>query len=227
MAKPPKAKPETEIILESLQTKFLETRDPEIWKEMFEIMVQYARSLTLKQSRGKVFLDPDHVLGVATDATIKVMERYNQPDFLISHSFAGLLRWKVIESLYSGWKEEANTSINLVFPESSSNKVELGDLQEKLHITPLTPSLALSEEAENNEDLVLQTLKNVITEYDAAVGSYRLSLLARAYLLLWLRKSKVRNAPISFKKYLKLSPREEEALDLLLLEIRNRLSLTS
>ena len=219
-----KQKPETEVLLEDLQTKFLETRDPQIWKEMFEIMIKYARSLTLKINKGKVYLEPEHVLGVATDAAIKIMERYSDPDFKITHSFAGLLKWKVIESLYGGWEEEAHLSLNYVFQEDSSAKTELGDLQSKINVTSLTPEL-VTELKENDVENFTFTLNNILKEYDEACDSYRASLLGRTYLLLWLRKSKIRHAPTLFKKYVSLSPKEEEVLDLLLLEIRNRLSL--
>lgn len=220
-----KQKPETETILEDLQTKFLETRDPQVWKEMFDIMIKYARSLTLKINKGKVYLEPEHVLGVATDAAIKVMERYAKPDFKITHSFAGLLKWKVIESLYGDREEDTHLSLNYVFQEDSSTKTELGDLQDKVHASALTPELML--EPENNIDTLIFTLNNVLKEYDEACNSYRSSLIARTYLLLWLRKSKIRHAPAIFKRYISLNPKEEEALDLLLLEIRNRLSLIS
>ena len=99
-----KQKPETEIRLSELQDIYLTTRDPEAWREMFDTMIKYARSLTLKVNRGKVYLDPEHVLAVATDSAIKIMERYNQPNFRIEHSFGGLLRWKVLESLYGNWE---------------------------------------------------------------------------------------------------------------------------
>lgn len=221
-----KQKPETEVILEDLQNKYMETRDPQVWKEMFDIMIKYARSLTLKINKGKVYLEPEHVLGVATDAAIKIMERYSDPEFKITHSFAGLLKWKVIESLYGGWEEEAHLSLNYVFQEDSSTKTELGDLQSKIHATSLTPELVTELKEDDAENLIF-TLNNILKEYDEACNSYRSSLIGRAYLLLWLRKSKIRHAPSLFKRYIDLPPKEEEILDLLLLEIRNRLTLTN
>lgn len=221
-----KQKPETEVLLENLQDKYLETRDPQVWKEMFDIMIKYARSLTLKINKGKVYLEPEHVLGVATDAAIKIMERYADPEFKITHSFAGLLKWKVIESLYGGWEEEANLSLNYVFQEDSSTKTELGDLQSKIHANSLTPELTVELKEDEIANLT-HTLDNIIKEYDEACNSYRASILGRTYLLLWLRKSKIRHAPALFKKYIELSPKEEEILDLLLLEIRNRLTLVT
>ena len=221
-----KQKPETEIRLSELQEIYLTTRDPEAWREMFDTMIKYARSLTLKVNRGKVYLDPEHVLAVATDSAIKIMERYNQPNFRIEHSFGGLLRWKVLESLYGNWEEESHMSLNAIVGDDSGNKTELGDLQDKMNLHPLSP--AFSVEMDESQFLnIIDNVRDIIEEFDYAVDSYRLSILARLYILLTFRKSKVRQSIASFKQYASLNIKEEQALDLLLLEIRNRLCLVS
>jgi hypothetical protein len=221
-----KQKPETEVRLSELQEIYLTTRDPEAWREMFDTMIKYARSLTLKVNRGKVYLDPEHVLAVATDSAIKIMERYNQPNFRIEHSFGGLLRWKVLESLYGNWEEESHMSLNAIVGDDSGNKTEVGDLQEKMNLHPLSPAFSV-EMDESQFENIIENVRDIIEEFDYAVDSYRLSMLARLYILLTFRKSKVRQAVSSFKQYASLNIKEEQALDLLLLEIRNRLCLVS
>lgn len=221
-----KQKPETEIRLSELQEIYLSTRDPEAWREMFDTMIKYARSLTLKVNRGKVYLDPEHVLAVATDSAIKIMERYNQPNFRIEHSFGGLLRWKVLESLYGNWEEESHMSLNAIVGDDSGNKTELGDLQDKMNLHPLSPAFSV-EMDESQFENIIDNVRDIIEEFDYAVDSYRLSILARLYILLTFRKSKVRQSIASFKQYASLNIKEEQALDLLLLEIRNRLCLVS
>lgn len=221
-----KQKPETEVRLSELQEIYLTTRDPEAWREMFDTMIKYARSLTLKVNRGKVYLDPEHVLAVATDSAIKIMERYNQPNFRIEHSFGGLLRWKVLESLYGNWEEESHMSLNAIVGDDSGNKTEVGDLQDKMNLHPLSPAFSV-EMDESQFENIIDNVRDIIEEFDYAVDSYRLSMLARLYILLTFRKSKVRQAISSFKQYASLNIKEEQALDLLLLEIRNRLCLVS
>ena len=221
-----KNKPETEIILTDLQEEYLATKSPEAWKSMFEIMIKYARSLTLKVNKGKVYLDPEHVLAVATDSAIKIMARYSQPGFRIEYSFGGLLRWKVLESLYGNWEEEAHLSLNAIVGDDSGNKTELGDLQDKMHLHPLGAQFTVEMDESRLEDLA-KNIRTILMEFDGAVDSYRLSLSARLYLLLTLRKSKIRQATTLFKQFIGLEPKEEQALDLLLLEIRNRLCLIS
>lgn len=237
-----KAKPETEIRLSELQEIYLATHDPEAWKEMFDTMIKYARSLTLKVNKGKVYLDPEHVLAVATDSAIKIMSRYDHLDstkkvdpsapptepsnFRIEHSFGGLLRWKVLESLYGNWEEESHLSLNAIVGDDSSNKTELGDLQDKMNLRSLGSQFTVEMDESKLEDLTA-SIRGILSEFDAAVNSYHLSLAARLYLLLTLRKSKIRQSTNLFKQYIKLEPKEEQALDLLLLEIRNRLCLIS
>ncbi len=221
-----KTKPETEIRLSELQDRYLATKDPEAWQEMFDIMIKYARSLTLKVNKGKVYLDPEHVLAVATDSAIKIMERYNQPTFKIEHSFGGLLRWKVLESLYGNWEEESHISLNTIVGDDSGTKTELGDLQDKIHLHPLSPRF-VTEIDESKLENVAEGIRDVLREFDTAANSYILSLHARLYALLIFRKSKVRQSISLFKQAIDVDAKEEQVLDLLLLEIRNRLSLIS
>lgn len=239
-----KQKPETEIRLSELQEIYLTTHDPAAWREMFEIMIKYARSLTLKINKGKVYLDPEHVQAVATDSAIKIMARYNHEDpanpkivdpllppiapsnFRIEHSFGGLLRWKVLESLYGNWEEEAHLSLNAIVGDDSGNKTELGDLQDKMHLQSLGSQFTVELDESKLEDLTI-SIRSILSEFDIAVDSYRMTLAARLYLLLTLRKSKIRQSANLFKQCIKLEPKEEQALDLLLLEIRNRLCLIS
>lgn len=221
-----KKKPATEIKLTDLQEQYLATRDEKVWQEMFSIMIQYARSLVLKATKGKVFLDPDHVIGVATDAAIKIMRRYHDdPDFMIDRSFGGLLRWKVIESLYGDRQEESHLSLNHIVSEEGGHVTELGDLQSSIGFH--TSTGIVSDEPILDGILTQEmysVVRTVLSEFDTAVDSYRLSLLARLFVLLLVRKSKIRHSMNIFRRHMHMKPKEEEALDLLLLEIRNRLN---
>jgi len=223
-----KKKPATEIKLGELQEQYLATRDDAVWQEMFDIMINYARSLVLKATKGKVFLDPDHVIGVATDAAIKIMRRYEDPDFIIDRSFGGLLRWKVVESLYGDRQEETHLSLNHIVSEEGGHVTELGDLQSSIGFHTTTG--ATSDEPILDKilaDEMHAIVQSTLSEFDTAVDSYRLSLLARLYILLFVRKSKIRHSLNIFRRHLQLSTKEEEVLDLLLLEIRNRLTVTT
>jgi hypothetical protein len=117
-------------------------------------------------------------------------------------------------------------SLNAIVGDDSGNKTEVGDLQEKMNLHPLSPAFSV-EMDESQFENIIDNVRDIIEEFDYAVDSYRLSMLARLYILLTFRKSKVRQAVSSFKQYASLNIKEEQALDLLLLEIRNRLCLVS
>lgn len=230
MAKKPKKKkekPQVEIDLMLLQSVLLQDRfAAESWDSMFPVMINYARSIVLKTIKGKVFLEPDHVLGVATDAAIKIMERYRtDPEFFITDSFGGLLRWKVIESLYGDFEEDNHSSLNFVVGNEGGHITELGDLQSSVgtqNVMYKDVSLTQDLDKTSSQDVMKDTL-TVLTEFDDSVDNYRLKLLGRLCVLLTLRKSKVRHSLQVFKNHMNITPREDEVLDLLVLEIRNRL----
>jgi hypothetical protein len=224
-----KPKPLTEIQLMDLQTKLLACRDEDTWQGMFTIMISYSRSLLLKINKGKVYLEPSHVLGVATDAAIKIMRRYTEdPSFKIDASFAGLLHWKVIESLYGNYEEETNVSWNHIISTESGHVTELGDLQSILDDSELD---AMKRYEPDYNVLSTEVLSNIVTtvikDFDGAVDNYRLSLLGRAFVLLILRQPRARKAPEAFKQHLAKNTKEEEVLDLLLLEIKAKMSESS
>lgn len=218
-----KPKPITEIKLSELQERYLATQDNAVWEEMFSIMINYARSLVLKQTKGKVFLDPDHVSAVSTDAAIKIMKRYHEEEgFKITHSFGGLLRWKVIESLYGGYQEDNHISLNHVVSSEGGHVTELGDLQSTASLNSLYHQ-SYEQDLDNMNSFDIRKIVNqILNEFDQSVDSYRLSMLGRVYLLLIMRKSKIRHSVNIFKRVMDIRPREEEVLDLLMLEVRNR-----
>ena len=230
-----KKKPDTEVNLGELQEKLLsEYRstgewNEVIWNEMFAIMINYARSLVLKATKGKVFLEPEHVSAVATDAAIKIMKRYKEDDdFLIDRSFGGLLRWKVIESLYGDYQEDNHLSLNHIVSEEGGHTTELGDLQTSVGFTNLGNHQSYEQDLDIVKSIdLMKIVDDVLNDFDSAVDSYRLSMMGRVYLLLTMRKSKVRHSMNIFRRYADMHPKEEEALELLLLEVRNRINPTA
>lgn len=135
-------KPATEIELTDLQDRWLNHNDQKAYQKMFEIIVQYSRSIILKMTRGKKYLNPDYVFNQAVDATIKFFEQYQKnPEFHIDYSFGGVLRYKVLECLYGPKlkKQDAITSLNS-YVNNSEDMDELESLQEKLDMRPFWTS---------------------------------------------------------------------------------------
>lgn len=220
MARPKKPKPETEVKLELLQEEYM-TNPEVVLNEYFLLLKSYARSICLKEIKGKIYLDPDRVEEVAVEATLKLLAQYKKADWKVWGSFFGAIRWKVVEALYEDAEEESNISMNLYVGDSTR---ELGDILDKIGAQTLWKRD--SEDPQDSffrfADVSISEIKKVIAEA-AEVLDARQQILFSAYLLLKLRRPKARLVFPAFSEYF-LTTKEEEAFELLLLEIRNRVS---
>jgi len=220
-------KPKTELILDDLQDKWLNNKDQNAYKQMFEILVQYARSIILKMTRGKKFLDPDYVFNVSIDAVIKFFEQYEKnPQFKVDYSFAGTLRYKVLECLYGPkiQKQDSIGSINSYISSSENEIDELESLQDKLDMQPYWSSnLDIDDpvyKLYHTEETTLQTVFSVIHDiYKTNISDKDVIILLIA-ILHTFRKNK--NLP-AFKENC-FTPTLTDIYELAMLEIRDRLS---
>lgn len=223
MARTPRSKPETEIKLEELQECYIaDPTNQDNFNRFFILLKAYARSLVLKEIKSKIYLDPDHVDGVATEAVLKLLNQYKKDGWRVWGSFAGVLRWKVVEALYEDCEEDSSQSLNMLI--GDGNVRELGDILTKVGASPLWKHES-DDPQENffkNFDSSASEILGVLKESSEALP-YRLAILFHAYLLLRLRRPKTRLTLPAFKQYF-LDTKEEEAFELLLLEIRNRIS---
>jgi len=219
-----KEKPQTEQDLELLQEQYLaDPHNKKVFDEYFLLLKVYARSLALKEiKRKKIYLPPDRVDEVATEATILLLTQYRKDGWKIWGSFAGALRWKVVEALYSDANEDQTTSLNLTVGDEGS--------QEIMDILGKIGGEVLWREDDNDPqaclmrtfDVTASEINTVINEA-SEVLPYRLAILFQVYLLLYLRRPKTRLTIPSFKRFF-LDKKSEEAFDLLMLEIRNRVA---
>ncbi len=115
-------RPPTEVALFELQKKYKATGCVETWKEMFELCASYTKSLLLKKLKGKKFLDPEIVNDSAIEATINFMAQYKdkEKDFEVLGSFAGMINWKIVESLYKDKKEDDHISFEQTIKETKT-----------------------------------------------------------------------------------------------------------
>jgi len=216
-------KPETEIRLTDMQDIYLANpKDEENFHKYFILLKAYARSLALKEIKTKIYLEPDHIEGVAVEAVLKLFNQYRKPGWKVWGSFAGALRWKVVEALYQDAEEESSKSLNLYIGDDSTR--ELGDILEKIGATVLW-----KQDGDDPQDAFLRNHNSsaaevfeILKEATEALP-YRLSLLFHAYLLIRLRRPKTRLTLPAFKEFF-LDAKAEEAFELLLLEIRNRVT---
>ena len=218
---------ETELKLQELQEKFLDPNgcSKADKDEFFLVMRMYARSITLQMIKSKgLVLPPERVDEVCTDATLAILKQYQKVGWKIEASFAGALRWKVIESLYGPKNEESHYSLNTTFSDDTDSK-EMLDLVSSSSLPWSNDSYCDDPEETtfNQYSAVVEEVNRLLDEaYE--ILNYRLYVRFLPWLLLNIRKTRARNVMQTFTSCF-LTSREESAFELLLLELRNRLSI--
>ena len=218
---------ETELKLQELQEKFLDPNgcSKADKDEFFLVMRMYARSITLQMIKSKgLALPPERVDEVCTDATLAILKQYQKVGWKIEASFAGALRWKVIESLYGPKNEESHYSLNTTFSDDTDSK-EMLDLVSSSSLPWSNDSYCDDPEETtfNQYSAVVEEVNRLLDEaYE--ILDYRLYVRFLPWLLLNIRKTRARNVMQTFTSCF-LTSREESAFELLLLELRNRLSI--
>lgn len=223
--------PQTEIELRELQDLYLKNKgDKEITGKYFMLLRTYARSIALKVIKRKgIFLPPERVDEISTDATLLMMRQYDKDGWSVSVSFAGILIWKVYEAMYSCANDEMNSSLNFTFSDDSDSK-------ELMDIIGSNASMPWDGGSEKSDIEVIDNPANSIVDntnvaFNEIVGvideayeilPYKTFMRFVPWLVLQFRKPKTRNIG-SLYNNLFLSNREENAFDLLLLEIHNRI----
>lgn len=222
-----KPKPETEELLTRLEEEYLRTRNLEIYQKIFFALLPYARSLILKKTRGKAYLPPSLVDDAALESTVKFMCQYEKPDYRTKASFAGLLSFKVLESLYGPKIKAADqiSSLNEHIEKDKGHETELGDLPENYNFTYLfrphnkdisdDPATYLFNEDSDAIANVITVIKDIYISIDlhsffiVAIGIFQ-----------FIKKSKTLD---KFKE-LFFTKEIEDIYEVSLLEIRNRLA---
>lgn len=221
--------PETELRLQDLQSKFLDPNgcSKEDRDEFFSVMRMYARSIALQIIKSKgIVLPPERIDEVCTDAALAIFKQYRKAGWKVEASFAGALKWKVFEVLFGPKNEETHYSLNNTFTDDVDSK-EMIDLVS-------SSSLPWSNEAycDDPERTFLNQYNSVMDEINRLLDEayeildYRLYIRFLPWLLLNIRKPKTRNVMRSFTNCF-LTTKEESAFELLLLELRNRLSIVA
>lgn len=225
--------PPTEVELQNLQKRFFMDRtDASVRDEFFLLMRRYARSLALKNiKRTNIYLPPERVDEICTDATLKIFEQYDKnPNWSINASFAGMLFWKVNEAMYGQADDEKTLSLNTPFDDDDSSGKEIMDLMSCSSTLPwrsnVCSNVDLTDSPENVMfgflDISYDEVSSLVDEaYE--ILPYRTFMRFVPWLVLQFRKPKTRNIYQLFTK-LFLGSREESAFDLLLLELYNRIA---
>lgn len=222
--------PETEQKLRQLQDRYVaEDCTKQERDEFFMLLRSYARSIALKNIKSKnVYLSPERVDEVCTDSTLALLKQYSKPGWRVEASFAGALQWKVREALYKPAKEEqaSRISLNKTFSEDSNSRELLDQISSSRN--PTSGNAFDIEEADNPIDSLISSVNTAMGEINEVIDEayeflpYRLYIRFLPWLLLKIRRPHTRNSAKTFSSFF-LGSRDEDAFEILLLEIRNRI----
>lgn len=217
-------KPPTEKLLIQLQDIWLEDRsNTQALDEFFTTLQAYARSLTLKINRGKVYLTPTRVSEISTDAILKVFDKYaKNPNFKVNDSFAGWVKYPIIELLYGPKQRRLDRISSLNAMISYDKESELIDIQEKLKFSSISGS-DYEKNPVKDLDEIIKIVSSVFREAKAEL-TYRQQVLFKSAFILWLRRPKSRFVIPKFMSTF-FNPEEEQTFEIFMLEMRNRLSI--
>lgn len=217
-------KPETEQELLTLQAEYLKTRDQAIWQKMFGICWSYMKSLILQriQKKAEGYKDPEIVDDRTTSATLAFMSQYlTRPDFEVGTSFAGMMKWKIVEVLYKDKnpKKKGGEPISLSLEISDDGKATLEDLI-AAEGPVYSPEDAICQR--NSYEIIDEILKELDDTLDCENREY-IRNIVRLYIVLCMRHPKNRHAKKMFLDKWAKNYKIEKLIDYVMLEIRNRL----
>lgn len=211
-------KPETEQQLFKYQMEYLKTRDMKVWSEMFDLCYSYMRSLILKRITGKNFVPPDEINDRTTSATLAFMSQYlTKSDFEVGASFAGMMKWKIIEFLYKPSTDDKAISLSMEIDKEGSSTLEdlidAGKVYDR-EINPEDIATKVSSE---------EIIDEIFAELDEIVDDAKALLLIRLYILLCVHKPKNRHAKRLFLDTWAKDYKIEKLINYVTMELYNRL----
>lgn len=233
-------KPQTEQELFALQRDYLAIRDldeekgKEIWKQMFSIIYDYSVSLLKQRLKNKTYITPDEVADKSTMATINFMNQYlTRKNFRVGASFAGMLKFKVVEALYKNKNDERNLSLNITINDTDTELSNLIDIEKLSDNEMCTDSSKSIMDDIINQDFIKNTIKKLFKDVDELLDQniediYQeqyIAVLFRMLLFLQLKKSKKIDTKRAFLDFFKDNPQIDEFLELSFMELYNRLKL--
>lgn len=194
----------------------------QVWSKMLGIVFMYAKSMILKRNKKKqMFTEMEDIEDKAIEAALVFMNQYNRrDDYKVDASFAGALKFKIIEVLYGG-REDNHVSINQIV--DIQNETELLDAsfgKVNLFMTPNIDEPTTFIEKQTVWDVI----SGVLDELEEVLGKgSRIVFLVRLYLVIVFRNSRIRHTKRLFLDTWAKDYKIEQVLESSVLEVFNRL----
>jgi hypothetical protein len=146
------SKPPTERDCFKYQLEFYQEKGhSRALEKLFLILVPYARSLILKFKKYRNFFSKEDLKDMSHEVALRVIEQFlKRPGFVIEASFAGYIKWKILEVTgeSDGFERAKQTdpitgkqkimpllSLNSLLESSKNTDVSIEDLQKELNFT--------------------------------------------------------------------------------------------
>ena len=231
-------KPKTEQDLFALQDIYLKIREEqpeeakEIWKRMFSLVYDYSVSLLKQRLKNKTFISPDEVADKSTMATINFMNQYlTRKNFRVGASFAGMLKFKVVEALYKDKNNERNLSLNTTINDTETELSSLIDIDKLSDNEMCADNSKILLDNIINQDFISKTILKLFKDIDEILDDniediyeeQYISVLFRMLLFLQLKKNKKIDTKRAFLDIFRDNPKIVEFLELSFMELYNRI----
>jgi len=145
-------KPPTEQELFKYQYEFYaQYGDREATEKMFHTLANYSGSLILKVKKSTRYISKENLKDMAQEVALRVVSQYlKRPGFIINGSFAGFIKWKILEvtgeaddferaeqidPVTKKKKKMPLLSLNSLVDKAKGQETSIEDLQESLHFT--------------------------------------------------------------------------------------------
>ncbi len=130
-------KPQIEIDLFKLQSKYLDDHEENALGEMYNLLVIYAKNLIKNMIHNSYYMDVEILDMKAHEAATKFVEYYLvNPDFRMDRSFGAYLKFPIRNVLYASKKIDRNTtSFNTILDEA--NNMTFEDIIQTMNITTI------------------------------------------------------------------------------------------
>jgi len=216
-------KPQIEQDLFSLQEKYLKTKKYEYWQEMFSLCQVYSKSMILKRNKGKRFISPDEIEESATSTALAFMKQYfTSENFKVMASFAGMIKWKILEVLYGQSQDDSNISLNSSLGDDEKNETQ------DISYTCNFNNFLTNENYHDISTSIFNTsaneiIKEICSELYEETRSSIITFKVQILLSLYLRNPKNRNAKKNYIQYAGTDEKTKKIFDLSILEFYKRL----
>ena len=221
------SKPPTERELFGYQHDFYAHQgDQDAIRDMFKTLASYSGSLILKVKKSTRYLNKSQLKDMSQEVALRVVSQYlKRPGFIINGSFAGYIKWKILEvtgeaddferaeqidPITKKKKKMPLLSLNNLVDKARGQETSIEDLQESLNFVnmgaPTTTGLVTNDlRAQESIDGIMRIVSTTLQFIDEKALNNSRSFRDRLYVVTALHTLFDSGLP-SYEKYQRHAP---------------------